>query len=218
MLIDLQYLIDQYQLKINGVIHLGASVGQEMLAYRRCGIENIYWVEAIPVIYDKLCVNLMSFTGAKALNYCISDVDGKVVNFNITNNNGESSSLFNLKKHKFYYPHIEVVETIKLTTITLDTLIIKERINIPGEVNLLVMDLQGAELLALKGGSKNLSGFDGIYLEFSEEELYEDGAKVEDLDLLLYTYKFSPVVVSHTGHGWGDKFYINLNRYKPSKA
>ncbi|MDB5122410.1 MAG: hypothetical protein JWP94_539 [Mucilaginibacter sp.] len=208
MLIPLHLLIEYYNIDIKGILHVGASEGQEMEVYSRCGIESVYWIEAIEEMYIKLCARLRDYPNAKAYHACITDSDGQEVTFKITNNNGESSSIFNLKKHKKYYPDIVVIKTITMLTTTLDTLIKNEAINIADKVNLLVMDIQGAELLALKGCKKNLKYIEYVYLEVCIDEFYEHGAKVKDIDAYLEYHHFFPVLEKKTNMGWGDRFYM----------
>lgn len=209
MIFDINYLIEKYRLNITGVVHVGASYAQEMSSYNRAGIKRVIWIEAIREIYDSIYKTLQPYPSAICFHACISNRDHKRVRFNITSNKGQSSSLFNLKEHAQQYPNIVVVEQRQLRTITLDTLLKKSHIEIKGEYNFLVMDIQGAELLALKGMKKNLNKFQYLYLEVNQRELYEGCALEPEVDRYLREHHFAPVESRMRPAGWGDKFYMH---------
>lgn len=209
MLMPIDYLIKTHKVNITGIIHVGASYGQEMKDYHAAGIKNIVWVEAIPAVYSILADKMNLFPGSKCFHACISNRDDQVVHFNITSNNGLSSSIFNLQDHKISYPNIVVVEKLELKTITLDTLLKREGIEVDGRYNFLNLDVQGAELLALQGAQKNLEKFKYIYLETNQRLLYEGCALEPEVDAFLSGYHFTPVESKVLQAGWGEKFYIH---------
>jgi hypothetical protein len=69
-------------------------------------------------------------------------------------------------------------------------------------------DIQGAELLALKGAMKSIEYVKALYLEVNIEEVYKGAALMSDLDDFLSKYNFKRVVTKMTGYGWGDALYI----------
>lgn len=206
MLIPFENLIKKHNIKPTGIFHVGAHTGQEAGAYYANGVLRTIWIEAIPKVYEKLLVNLSKCQNWKAFNECVSDTDGQNVEFKITNNNGESSSMLELAKHKDFYPEVCVVETIKCVTKKLDTLISENNIDI-SEYDFLNMDLQGAELLALNGMKDNLHKVNFAYLEVNQDELYAGCARVEQLDEFLLKYGLKRHETCWTGYGWGDAFY-----------
>ena len=90
MLIKLDKLVQQFNLEIRGVLHCGASTGQEAEMYNSLGIQKVIWVEAIPKVYEKLVEHIKVYPQNIAINSCLSDVDGQDVEFNISSNDGES--------------------------------------------------------------------------------------------------------------------------------
>ena len=77
-----------------------------------------------------------------------------MVTLNVTNNL-QSSSILELKKHKEYYPNITVDKRVNVFTLTLDDLFDECDLKIE-KYNFLNIDIQGAELLALKGAGNIL--------------------------------------------------------------
>ena len=81
--------------------------------------------------------------------------------------------------------------------------------NIPENfANFLNIDIQGAELLALKSMGNILNNFDYLYLEVNKEEVYKDCALVEEIDEYLDKYNFKRVELEWTFASWGDALYI----------
>jgi hypothetical protein len=75
-------------------------------------------------------------------------------------------------------------------------------------LDFLNIDLQGAELKALKGMGEVLRQFKWAYLEVNKAELYKGCALVEDIDMYLLGYGFKRVETKWTGADWGDALYV----------
>jgi FkbM family methyltransferase len=178
-------------LSLRKIIHVGAHFLEERSLYERLNLE-VLWIEANPYI-AKMHPNVICAT--------ISD-KVEEVEF-IISNNTQSSSILNMKTHKNVYPHIFEVEKIKTKTTTLNALI-----NNPSEYDALNLDIQGAELKALKGATNILPFLKAIYTEVNKEELYENCARIEEIDLFLAKYDFCRVSTKWEGNtGWGDALY-----------
>ena len=86
MMISFDYLVDKHKLDISGVLHLGASTGQERDAYDTYCKGKVIWVEAIPKVYLDLQQNIKPYPQQTAYNACLNNVDGDEVVFNVSNN------------------------------------------------------------------------------------------------------------------------------------
>lgn len=205
MLIELKYLIEKYNFTPKGIIHCGAHLGEEDEYYKQFSIENVIWIEANPEIYSELTKKI-SGKGYKFHNCLLWNETGKSKQFNVTNN-GQSSSILEMDKHKNYYPTIQTVKSINLTTISLDDLF--EQNNYKSEdYDFINLDLQGVELDVLKGFSKNISNLKYVYTEINTGEVYKNCSKVNEIDEFLNHYGFNRVETSLTNAEWGDAFYI----------
>jgi FkbM family methyltransferase len=208
MLIPFEKLISKHRINITGVLHCGASIGQEAESYAKLGVKNMVFVEADPDVYEKLKVNISKYPNAIPVNACLSDKDNEEVTFNLANNGGQSSSMLEFGTHTEAHPEVKFIGSIPLITKRLDSMIEELNLNIH-EFNFLNMDLQGAELLALRGLGDYLKYFKYAYLEVNEREVYKHCAKVEDLDMYLIGFGFRRVETRWSGnHGWGDALYI----------
>jgi FkbM family methyltransferase len=198
MLINLQDLINKYNLIIKGVIHVGAHTFEEKPIYDKLNVP-VYWFEANKELIKKHYFNRINeflYKDQMCFLYAISDYIG-TGQFYVTNNKA-SSSLLKLKKHKVYYPKIKEEKEITVDVRRLDCFTL--------EANFLNLDIQGAELRALKGATQTLKGIDYIYTEVNTEPLYEDCCLMSEID--TYLQDFKRVETKLIKKGWGDALYI----------
>lgn len=207
MLIPFDTLCKKYSIKPEGVLHIGANNAAECETYYANGVKRSVWIEALPDVYKELKEVVSKYPKTIALNACVSDVDGHTVQFNVSSNHGESSSMLEFGSHAQAHPDVTFINKIRLVTSRVDTLMIKKGINIR-EFDFLNIDLQGAELLALRGMGDMLRLFKFVYIELNREELYKGCAMFEDVKSYLESFGFVLKEVKWTGAGWGDGFFI----------
>lgn len=205
MLIPINYLLETFNPQITGILHVGAHECEELEVYKAIGVKSdkIYWVEAMP---DK--VHLMKSKGVQNIyKALVDDIDGKTVDFKITNN-GQSSSILDFGSHSKHHPHVHVISSNQMFTTRLDTLI--DTNNIPiHSLNFLNLDIQGVELRALKSMEKYLSNIQYIYTEVNTEYVYKDCNLIDEIDEFLSRHGFTRVCTKMCGnYGWGDAFYL----------
>lgn len=208
MLIDFSYLCKKYQFKPRGILHIGAHDLEEMDKYLSEGVFKIIWIEGN---LDLVLKNSHRVDGAnqKLFHGLVYSEDNKEADFNITNNL-QSSSILEFGKHKEYHPHVEFIETRKMTTTRVDSLLEKNGIGIK-EFDFVNLDIQGVELQALKGFGKYLDNIKYIYTEVNSGEVYKNNDSIEDLDLFLSGFGFKRVETEMTPFEWGDAFYVKKN-------
>ena len=188
-----------------GILHVGAHMCEERALYNsiNVGDNDILWIEAIcETVTHVKTVN----DNINIIQSVITDKDDEDINFMITNNT-ESSSIFNFGTHAIEHPQIFEIERRQLKSITLNTLF--ERNNISYDrYDFINIDIQGAELKALKGAMCILPHIKAIYAEVNEKMLYEGAGLLPELDEYLATFNFTRVITNMTQHGWGDALYI----------
>lgn len=209
MLIPFDYLFTKYDIKPLGVLHLGANTGQEGKAYAQFGITNVIWVEALPEIYRHLQREVQQWPGNLALLACVAEVDGRIVKFNVASNGGQSSSFLEFGTHRFEHPTVKFVRQIEMPTVRVDSLLRRNGLAV-GPHWFLNIDLQGAELHALKGMGDLLWKFDHAYIEVNVKELYRGCALVDEVDEYLLKFGLVGQETKMTGAGWGDKYYRRI--------
>lgn len=211
MLTDFKELLSKYKVKAKGILHVGANTGQEAKAYQENGIEQVIWIEAIPEVFKQLLDHVDGIPNTLCINACVGDVDGKKVTFHVSNNEAQSSSFLELGTHKDVHPTVVYERDFECTMIRLYTLFFQTGLNIE-DFTFLNMDLQGAELFALKGMGPLLHKTDYAYLEVNKEPLYVGCALIGEIDEYMEIFDFVRVETFWAGNtGWGDAFYIKNN-------
>jgi hypothetical protein len=200
---NIDELFTFFKVNVSGILHIGAHKCEELETYLKyTTLDKILWIEAIESLIKQ---NLEKNPNLKILNAVVSNEDGKDIEFKITNLTN-CSSILNLKYHKEIHPNIKVVETVKIKTKTIQTLYKENNIN-PSEYNTLVMDIQGAELLALEGMGSGLNNINNIYIEVNEKELYEGCCDLNSLDKYLIDFGFERKYLALL-NGYGNAFYL----------
>lgn len=206
MLLSWPEMATKYRLrnKVTGVIHVGAHLAEEAAGYdSELGSDTpVWWIEANPRVSSKILATLSHYPHQELIEALVTDVDHQAREFHITNSDGMSSSVLEFGTHKFNHPDMIFVEHMTLHSRTLDSLV--EEHTIQG-CNLLVMDLQGAEAMALRGATKLLESIDFVMSEVNVEEVYQGCAQLPELDELLSD--FIRVETTLTQFGWGDSLY-----------
>jgi FkbM family methyltransferase len=201
---EVQKALIIYNIKVNGVLHLGAHNCEEISAYKRLGLteNDVIWIDALP---HK--VNEAKSRGIpNVYNAVITDKDDETVLFNVTNNMA-SSSVLDLYTHLAEHPHVHLIGQIQVKTQTLNTFFEKNQID-TSKLNFWNFDIQGAELLALKGAAAHIHNADVLYLEVNVKELYKNCALMSEIDAFLSDYGFKRIITELTQYGWGDALYI----------
>jgi FkbM family methyltransferase len=201
MLISLHELVKKYNIKFKGILHVGAHECEEINDYCMYIPPNfILWIEALE---DKVNLCKSRYPNTFIENAVVSD-KVEIVKFN-RSNNGQSSSILELGLHKHFHPHVWYTNSYEVETKMLKDIINKYNI----EYNFLNLDIQGAELKALKGMEEYLPKVDYIYTEVNSDYVYENCCIVTELDSYLEKFGLFRVETKWCeNYRWGDAFYI----------
>jgi FkbM family methyltransferase len=201
MLLDLNFLIKKYDLKIKGVIHIGAHYGEENETYINNSISNLIYFEPLRKNFEILKQNV----GEKTIihNIALGNEEKEIKMYVESKNKGQSSSILKPSIHLKQYPHIvfdeeEIVSMNKLDNISFDR----------EYFNMINIDVQGYELEVFKGGVNTLETVDYIMTEVNRAEVYENCPLIEELDDFLNKFNFTRVETTWDGVTWGDALYI----------
>jgi FkbM family methyltransferase len=201
MLISLHELVKKYNIQFKGILHVGAHECEELQDYEKYLSRNlILWIEALQ---DKVDFCKKKFQNVQIENAVVSD-QIETVKFN-RSNNGQSSSILEFGLHKHFHPHVHYISSCEVQTKLLKNIICNYNI----EYNFLNLDIQGAELKALKGMEEYLNKVDYIYTEVNSDYVYENCAIVTELDDYLKQFNLFRVETKWCeNYRWGDAFYI----------
>lgn len=211
MLIPFSTLVTKHGIKPTGVFHVGANTGQELEDYQANGVQNVVFIEAVPSVYKNLVAHCKRYPDVLPLWACCSDVDDETVNFHITNNGGESSSMLEFGTHAKMHPEVHVTAIIELLTVRADTLCAQNNLDLT-DYDFLNIDVQGSELKVLKGMGEDLNKINYAYIEVNRDELYKGCARLDEVEGYLNEYGLHRKELQMTGAGWGDMFLIRDGR------
>lgn len=203
MLLNIHELFEKYNLKVKGVIEVGAHWGQEYDAYSLMGVERFVFIEPCAKAFCVLKTKFQDNHNVKLFCTACGDISGKAVMFTGPTNQGMSNSLLKPQVHLTQHPDVTFPDTEMVSVNRLDDLPFDR-----AEYNLLNMDCQGFENRVLMGAPKTLETVDYIYTEVNRQFMYENCALIEDIDRLLLEFERMETGWASHYHGWGDAFYI----------
>lgn len=202
-------VLKDVNININGILHIGAHECEEYPHYIKEGIDplKIIWIDALPEKVQEARIKGIP----NVYNAVISDKEEEVI-FHITNNdncvnNRESSSILEFDTHTIEHPQVKLIEKRIMNTIPL-TKFFKDNNLDSSLYNFWNIDIQGAELYALKGAGDILKNVSVLYLEVNTKHLYKNCPLLSEIDSFLSEYNFIRVALEMTTHGWGDALYI----------
>jgi FkbM family methyltransferase len=202
------YVLDAcaiFEVPVSGLIHVGANRADEYPTYHRQTHGPLLYIEALPELAERARRQLDPKRPHYLREALVSDVAGEKVAFHVASNDGGSSSMFEPGRHAEVFPWITFDSTLELVTERLDD-IVAERPEAPA-YNVLVLDVQGAELKVLKGAPKLLENVDAVFTEVSSEPLYDGGCTFLEVTNLLAKAGFVFRTAEMNADSWGDAFY-----------
>ncbi len=189
---DMERLCKQFGIRAEGVLHLGAHDGAEAGIYQRCGFRRVIWVEGYPPFFEKLLLHLKQFPGQQAFQVLISDVEGEEICFNVADHAESSTTLSPGKAYHESFPSIQFTRSEPMRARRLDLFFGEQGIELQG-CNVLIVDLEGAELKALRSLGDRLAGFEWVGVEISLAENFASGPSFLALDNFLMASGFRRV-------------------------
>lgn len=188
-----------------GVIHLGASRGQEAWLYTLLGFPRAVMAEPVPDEFARLtelCAGIATYTQAQrrmigegarepiefhCVECAVSDQSGTSTFFQTEQTTSSSLSRPMMKTEDGRWDAVE----IEVETRTLDDLMRTLPDGWAAEdFTYLRMNVQGSEMRALRGGEQVLRQVRGIFLEVNLLNRYQDEPAKEDFDRFLGDFGF----------------------------
>lgn len=208
MLISVSELNQNWGVFPNGVLHVGAHLGEEAHDYANFGWSPIIWIEAQPLLAEQLAAKFKPPTH-RVINAAIWKEDGKKLKLHVASNS-MSTSLLEFGSHTNSYPDIHFVDEIEVITKRIDSLIDPSQMP-----NFLNIDIQGAELSAIESLGSLIEKIDYIFVEVNKREVYIQCTKVHEIDAHLKEQGFKRVTTRwYVRQGWGDALYIRRSKIK----
>lgn len=194
-----------------GILQVGASIGQEIEYFVRNGIRHAAMIEPLDgpfALLEQRCAAV----GYLPVQCLCGVADGEWVEFHVASNNGESSSMLAPAKHLADYPWVTFPSKVSMQTFTLDRVfgaIESQHAEMAGKLDLLFMDVQGAELRVLKGANRVLGRVNYIHTEVGLGGGYDGAVPLPDLIHYLKLYGFDVYELEINEAGWGNALFIS---------
>ena len=199
-------LCQHHNITPRGIILIGAYDGKTLKRLNLPNTVKILVIDANQGAVERLQENFANSPNIQVVQAAIAN-HNDTVTLHLTSLES-SSSILPWKQYSEIYPNIKEIQQLTLSSHTLDTLL--EELNLsPSDFNILILDIQGAELLALEGATQLLNNLDAIYTNVHYQELFEGGALAEEVNQFLTDYQFDIVAEDTPYHpAWGEAFYV----------
>ena len=181
-------VLDNLVKSSTGVLHIGAHYGQEATTYNEFE-RKVIWIEAVPDVFKILSQNISKFPNQMAICALLGDREIPGVEIFLSNNDFSASSIFDLHPNSGF-TSVVMEKKISLPMTTLDNALAGIDIQ---EYSHWILDVQGAELLVLKGASQNLPNCKSLVVEISSRPTYTGGVQYDQLKEFLLVQGFCPL-------------------------
>lgn len=198
MLIRLSEILEQFSARPKHVVHVGAHHGEELNEYVQNGLERITLFEPLAAHCEVIRSKIANYP-AELFQVALGATEQRDVKIFLASN-GQSSSVLAPKEHLELHPYVgfsgfELVEQRTLDSYGLSP-------------DMLNMDVQGYELEVLKGATQTLASVKLVVTEVNSTEVYENCARIEQLDAFLADYGLARVRTEWACAAWGDAVYV----------
>ncbi|WP_439375482.1 FkbM family methyltransferase [Bradyrhizobium sp. DASA03120] len=207
-----QHIVSLLQKPDPVILDIGCYDGADSLRFLRlCPEAQLYCFEPDPRAIARFKKNMDLYVQKVPLfEIAISDRNGRV-DFHPSNGDGEakdwalSGSIRRPKNHLAEYDWVRFDNPISVKTQRLDDWCSETNLN---KVDLIWMDVQGAEADVFAGGRRTLNNTRFIYTEYSDKELYEGQLSLQALLKLLPSFE---VVAQYPRAVEGDVLLKNVS-------
>ena len=210
------------------IFEIGACEGEDSIKYSRLFPNStIYAFEPLPDNIKLIHKNFLQYgiKNARYYNKALSSENG-IAEFYVSSGQpdnakesdwdygNKSSSLLPPEKHLKMLSFIQFNKKIEVETITLDSFCKANELSV---IDFIHMDVQGAELMVLKGAGDYLKSIKVIWLEVSKVDIYKNQPLVKDVKKFMKENNFVLIKDALNGQQ-GDQLYISKNFYKKQNA
>ena len=204
MLLSVGQLSRYFDVRPAGVLHVGAHAAEEAGDYATHGWQPVIWVDMLPENCEALRRRFAGDPRNIVLQAACWDADGEQLPV-FRGSNSQASSLLEPQDHVTLYPGITFSQDAGMATSRLDSILPAD-----SKFDYLSLDIQGAELRALRGLGRHLAGIKWACIEVNTRHLYSGGALMSELDAFMHEAGFLRLLTRMAGtKGWGDALYIS---------
>jgi FkbM family methyltransferase len=202
------------------IFEIGSCEGEDSIRLkRRFPNAAVYTFEPVPANVAKIRANFrnQSLPTDNLYEFALSDQNG-VAPFYVSSGHPEgaptsaewdygnkSSSLLPPKEHTRTHPWLKFDQTLNVATERLDSFCERKEID---EIDLVWLDVQGAELMVLEGAGEMISRIGVIWLEVGTIEFYERQPLKNDVEGFMRERGFT-CEMDRVDETTGDQLYVS---------
>ncbi len=204
------------------IFDIGSCDGIDAIRYSKAFPKaRVFAFEPIPTNFAKIQSNVSQQNAAnvKAYNIAMSDKRG-TANMFVSATRGstpendqagnKSSSLLAPDKHLEVYPHVAFGNSLEVQTETLQTFCDANGLK---TIDFIHLDVQGAELLVMKGAGIFIDRIHAIWMEVEHIALYKNQPLRKEVEAFMKANGFK-LLKFRVGGFSGDQLYVNQNFLK----
>jgi len=186
------------------IIEAGAHKGRDALKFHAQWPEStLYCFEPVPHLFKQLKEATQHIPSIHCFNLALNDKKGAAVFYESVGKIDAASSLF--EPDEYFKEKPIVFNQIEVNTITLDQWAQNQNVT---HVDLMWLDLQGAELSALKGAISLLPCVKAIHTEVNLIERYKGAPLYDELKLWLESQGFYVAAEALYKITWGNALFL----------
>lgn len=217
MVEQLRYISKEYILPFltnNPVIvEAGAHKGRDTIEFAKTWPNaTIHAFEPVPELYEKLKQQIAHLPNVFCYNYALSNSSGNATFYSSDTMHSSISSLLQPEQIKQEKPTAQW-QPIQVQTISLDEWAKLYSIK---QVDLLWLDVQGAELAVLQGADTLLNQISAIHCEVAIKQRYVNQALYPEIALFLASKGFKIQAEALYRQDWGNVLFVKPNTEKNS--
>lgn len=194
------------------VIEAGSWDGADTCFFSQHLTEGkVYSFEPFPQFYYQTCQRLYGIRNAEVSPYALAEKTQQYT-FYLSEIEGKpwcSNSILKPKEHLVVNPHVKFEKQMDVFGINLDEWFEQKKLD---HIDMMWLDLQGAEPSVLKAAPNILSKTKYIYSEISFLENYEGVMLYDDYKAFLASNGFEVIWENREGRDQGDALFVNKNR------
>jgi 2-O-methyltransferase len=188
------------------IIDCGAHIGMDTVQFAKITGSTLHAFEPIDEVYDSLVKNTSAFSNITTYKIALSDFDGEAEMYVSSGDSDGSSSLLKPKEHIKDHPEVLFNKMQKVKCQTLDTWAKENNID---KIDMLWLDMQGAEQKMLSVSDTMLNTVQIIHSEVSLKETYENVETYQSFKNLLLQKGFEVLLEAiPEGYDMGNVLFI----------
>ena len=175
------------------ILEAGAGFGTQTKIFAECFPKGkIYAFEPVSELYEVTKNATKNYPNVTLFNSALAEKNKNKVNIRVSKNRQHESSTTLKPNENFvrFYPKIDLSTQREVDAIDLETVIMNLRLL---KIDLLWLDLQGAELQILKDAESSLGKIVYIYLEVANQLFFQAGSTKNEVERFMVENQFEKV-------------------------